>query len=93
MTGVFLLVAGPAQAKYVLYRCALDIDIVADYPEGGETVAVRVQGQTFALPRVISGSGARYSDGKTTLWEHQGEAQFETSGATFTGCKLNEESK
>lgn len=91
--GVMLLAAGPANAKYVLYRCTLDLDIMADYPAGGETVTVRVQGQTFQLPRVVSASGAQYSDGKTTLWEHQGVATFETPGASLTDCKLNEESK
>ena len=31
-------------------------------------VNVRFAGRELRLPHVISGSGARYSDGKTTFW-------------------------
>jgi membrane-bound inhibitor of C-type lysozyme len=49
-------------------------------------VTLYVQGQKFQLPIALSGSGARYSDGKTSIWEHHGEATFETPGASFMGC-------
>jgi membrane-bound inhibitor of C-type lysozyme len=77
----------PAMANSALYRCALNIDIVANYAADAKTVTLYVQGQTFRLPVALSGSGARYSDGKAIIWEHQGEATFETPGASFTGCK------
>ena len=31
-------------------------------------VSVRFAGRDLRLPHVLSGSGARYSDGKTTFW-------------------------
>ena len=33
-------------------------------------VNVRFAGRELRLPHVISGSGARYSDGKTTFWNN-----------------------
>jgi membrane-bound inhibitor of C-type lysozyme len=83
---IFLL-ATPAAAASALYRCPLNIDIAADYSADTKSVTLYTQGQTFHLPIAMSGSGARFSDGKTTIWEHQGEATFETPGASFTGCK------
>lgn len=82
-----VLVATPAMANAGLYRCPLNIDVAADYGADAKSVTLYVQGQTLHLPVAMSGSGARYSDGKTTLWEHQGTATFETPGASFTGCK------
>jgi membrane-bound inhibitor of C-type lysozyme len=76
----------PAYANGALYRCSLNIDVVADYTADTKSVTLYVQGQKFQLPIALSGSGARYSDGKTSIWEHHGEATFETPGASFTGC-------
>jgi membrane-bound inhibitor of C-type lysozyme len=81
------LVHTPAAATTALYRCALNLDVVANYASDAKNVTIYAQGQTFHLPVALSGSGAKYSDGKTTLWEHQGEALFETPGASFTVCK------
>jgi membrane-bound inhibitor of C-type lysozyme len=78
----------PGYANAALYRCPLNVDVVANYSADAKNVTLYTQGQTFHLPVAMSGSGARYSDGKTTIWEHQGEAIFETPGAAFTGCKL-----
>lgn len=80
--------ANPAAAASALYRCSLGVDIVADYSADAKSVTIFTQGEMFHLPVAMSGSGARYSDGKTTLWEHQGQAQFETPGASFTGCRV-----
>ena len=38
-------------------------------------------GRTLTLPLAVSGSGARYSNGAQTFWEHQGGAIFEERGA------------
>ncbi len=76
-----------ASANSVVYRCAINLDLTADY--SADTVTVLTQGLTFTLPIAPSGSGARYSDGKTTIWEHQGEATFETPGVSLTGCKVH----
>ncbi|MBI5518794.1 MAG: MliC family protein [Desulfovibrio sp.] len=34
-------------------------------------------GETLTLPLALSASGARYSDGESTYWEHHGSARFE----------------
>jgi len=81
------LVTTPAAAASALYRCPLNVDIAAAYSADAKSVTLYTQGQTFHLPVAMSGSGARYSDGMTTIWEHQGTATFETPGASFTGCK------
>jgi membrane-bound inhibitor of C-type lysozyme len=82
------LMASSAGAAAALYRCALNVDVVANYSPDAKSVTVYVRGQTFQLPIALSGSGAKYSNGKTTLWEHQGAALFETPGASFSGCKV-----
>jgi len=33
-------------------------------------------GRRVMLPRALSASGARYSDGRDTFWEHQGQGRF-----------------
>ena len=86
LAGALVLVT-PAAAASVLYRCPLNIDIAADYATDTRSVTLYTQGMTFRLPPAMSASGARYSDGKTTIWEHRGTAAFETPGASFTGCK------
>lgn len=87
MTLAIVATTAPADAAAALYRCPLNVDIAADYSADTKSVTLYAQGQTFHLPIAMSGSGARYSDGKTTIWEHQGTATFETPGASFTGCK------
>ena len=82
------VITTPVSAASALYRCALNMNIVANYSSDAKSVTIYVQGQTLQLPIAISGSGARYSDGKTTFWEHQGQALFEAPGVSFTGCKL-----
>jgi membrane-bound inhibitor of C-type lysozyme len=52
----------------------------------GETARVALPDRTFDLPGAVSASGARYSDGATTFWEHQGEASLEVDGRTYRGC-------
>lgn len=54
--------------------------LLAVFDNAAGTVAVTLPGgREVTLPRAVSGSGARYSDGRETFWEHQGEATF-TSG-------------
>lgn len=44
----------------------------------------------IALPRVISGSGARYSDGYTTLWNKGDEVMLESGSLNVKGCKTSD---
>lgn len=58
-----------------------------EFYEKTDIVFLMVPGKTFYLHRMPSASGARYSDGNTTLWI-QGESAFvETNGRTeFKNC-------
>lgn len=52
------------------YLCDDTIPIQIDW--GREALALSIKAETYVLPRVISGSGARYADDSVEIWEHQG---------------------
>src|SRR5262245_24987625 len=58
-----------AGQKWLSFRCPDGQTVMAQFqlPED-QFVNVRFAGRELRLPHVISGSGARYSDGKTTFW-------------------------
>jgi membrane-bound inhibitor of C-type lysozyme len=58
-----------AEQKWLSFRCPDGQTVMAQFqlPED-QFVNVRFAGSELRLPHVISGSGARYSDGKTTFW-------------------------
>ncbi|MBN2688390.1 MAG: MliC family protein [Deltaproteobacteria bacterium] len=48
--------------------------LTACFDTRADTVLVKLpDGREVTLPRSISASGARYSNGETTFWEHHGE--------------------
>ena len=57
------------EQKWLSFRCPDGQTVMAQFhlPED-QFVNVRFAGRDLRLPHVISGSGARYSDGKTTFW-------------------------
>ena len=57
------------EQKWLSFRCPDGQTVMAQFqlPED-QFVNVRFAGREMRLPHVISGSGARYSDGKTTFW-------------------------
>ena len=57
------------EQKWLTFRCPDGQTVMAQFqlPED-QFVNVRFAGSELRLPHVISGSGARYSDGKTTFW-------------------------
>jgi membrane-bound inhibitor of C-type lysozyme len=57
------------EQKWLSFRCPDGQTVMAQFqlPED-QFVNVRFAGRELRLARTISGSGARYSDGKTTLW-------------------------
>jgi membrane-bound inhibitor of C-type lysozyme len=57
------------EQKWLSFRCPDGQTVMARFqlPED-QFVNVRFAGRELQLPHVISGSGARYSDGSTTLW-------------------------
>ena len=58
-----------SEQKWLSFRCPDGQTVMAQFqlPED-QFVNVRFAGRLWQLPHVISGSGARYSDGKTTFW-------------------------
>lgn len=52
-----------------------------------DSVHLTLPDTVLALPQAISASGARYSDGVATFWEHQGTARLELARDTFVGCR------
>ena len=57
------------EQKWLSFRCPDGQTVMAQFhlPDD-QFVNVRFAGRELRLPHVISGSGARYSDGKTTFW-------------------------
>jgi len=52
-------------------------------------VEIALAGRTLSLPQVLSGSGARYSDGATTFWNKGDGALFEMNGTSYNDCKVD----
>lgn len=66
------------------------IDTVFD--NSADTVTFTLPDETITLPRAVSGSGARYSDGTTTFWNNGNEALVEVNGETiYEGCVAEED--
>lgn len=56
-----------------------------------EKVDVSFMGQQWTLPRVMAASGARYSDGKRELWEHQGTLRLTIGPSAPVHCTFTNE--
>jgi membrane-bound inhibitor of C-type lysozyme len=56
------------EQKWLSFRCPDGRTVAAQFEPRDEFVNVRFDSRDLRLPHVISGSGARYSDGKTTFW-------------------------
>jgi membrane-bound inhibitor of C-type lysozyme len=59
--------AAKAQANKVTYQCEEEKTFTAEYLPKKVHITLLPDGTKLTLPQVISGSGIRYSDGKTTL--------------------------
>ena len=53
---------------WLQFQCPDGRTVLARFEPKDEFVSVQFEGRDLRLPHVISGSGARYSDGKTTFW-------------------------
>jgi membrane-bound inhibitor of C-type lysozyme len=56
------------EQRWLSFRCPDGQVVMAQFQPEDQFVNVRFAGRELRLPHVISGSGARYSDGKTTFW-------------------------
>jgi membrane-bound inhibitor of C-type lysozyme len=79
----------PASAREARYRCDDGRDLRAAFDRIDPPRArVERDGARWILPLQRSASGARYSDGAVTFWEHQGEARLEMPGRAVTCRRL-----
>jgi putative lipoprotein len=75
-----------ASGRTVPFKCD-DFAFIAKFSAG--QVELATPGRSITLPHVISGSGARYSDGHTTLWNKGNEAMLEMNGVHYKNCKTD----
>ncbi|HWT70646.1 MAG TPA: YbaY family lipoprotein [Oxalicibacterium sp.] len=80
----------PAADTVVGFRCD-DFAFIAKFFTG--KVEIALAGRTLSLPQVLSGSGARYSDGKTTFWNKGDTALFQMNGVDYKGCRVDPATK
>lgn len=81
-------------AEVFTYACPGGKTFSVSYDADFTAATVKSGAETYKLPAVISGSGARYSDGKVEFWEHQGEAMLNgTPGGDSGSCPRREEPK
>ena len=74
-----------AENRPVRYRCEDGRDVVATFVRSDPpTARIEREGVRWVLPLRPSGSGARYSDGAVTFWDHHGEARLEREGRAVT---------
>ncbi len=52
------------------------IEVTFDNSVSPQTAAFTYKGKDYKLPTGITGSGARYTDGSTVFWTHQGDANL-----------------
>ncbi len=69
------------------YFCSDSRHVTVSYLKAPATgrATVEVGEVTYDLPQVVAASGARFSDGKVTWWEHGGQASLSREGAN-TEC-------
>jgi membrane-bound inhibitor of C-type lysozyme len=72
----------------VVYKCDAGKQLVVRYLDGGKSAMVYFPEREFRLDPIIAASGARYSNGRTTLYTQGDEASLEEDGQRlFADCK------
>jgi len=77
--------AGPAPIV-ATYNCGGHGTVTASYTP--EILSLNVAGRQYRLPRAISGSGARYTDGKTLFWDNGRTAILSVGGGRQASCTV-----
>jgi len=71
--------------RKIAYVCENDVEVVATFLPGDPGSArVESKGESWTLPHVPSGSGAKYSSGAVTFWAKGKEALFDAPGSNLT---------
>jgi membrane-bound inhibitor of C-type lysozyme len=69
-----------AAHKTFVYQCEGGQSFTVEFVDKAELALFTLNGKTLKLPHALSGSGARYSDGHTTLWIKGDGAFVEVDG-------------
>jgi membrane-bound inhibitor of C-type lysozyme len=84
-----LLLAACAAQPAVVFRCEGGAELRAVFEDG--RVRLAFPGHRVELPRAISGSGARYSDGRLTFWNKGREAFVQRGDSiVYRACRQEE---
>jgi len=67
------------EEKWLRFNCPDGRTVLARFESKDEFVNVQFEGRDLRLPKTISASGARYSDGKTTFWNKGRSALMEVN--------------
>lgn len=74
-----------------VYTCASGKKLMLRFLDGGKAVMVIYPEREFRLDQQVAASGARYSNGRTTLSTKGDESFLEEGSETlFAGCKKTE---
>ena len=69
--------AAPSNKISVIYLSDKHNELTVTFDIANDAVEITLpDGRRINLPRGISASGARYTDGKETFWEHHGEGSY-----------------
>jgi membrane-bound inhibitor of C-type lysozyme len=78
-----------AAHKTFVYQCEGGQSFTVEFVDNAKFALFTLNGKTLTLPQAISGSGARYSDGHTTLWiKGDGAFVMEDDKITIKDCKV-----
>jgi membrane-bound inhibitor of C-type lysozyme len=72
--------APAAPSRQLTFQCECGKNFTAEFQDGGKSVLVNLDACAYKLPQVLSGSGARYSDGHLTVWFKGNGAFVEKEG-------------
>ena len=75
-------------ADEVFFVCADGREFSAEF--AGETVTLLFGGEMIDLPRVPSGSGAKFEDNVFVFWNDGDEALYEVKGQFQTTCVVDD---
>ncbi len=64
-----------APVRPLTFQCESGKTFTAEFTDGAKSVLINLEGSQYKLPQVLSGSGARYSDGHLTVW-FKGDGPF-----------------
>lgn len=87
LTGCWRTSAEHEAPRVFTFNCESAYTFTVQYD--GDTAVVTLPAGTVRLPQVVSGSGARYSDGNITFWNKGNTARLEVGDRTYESCRTS----